>query len=333
MYLDLDVRTVPVAVLGVPGEAAAAVRRWSRAGARVTAVEADLCSEDDAGLGSARVVVVVGRAQGWRLAARLEGGPHLRVDEPADPRPRGRVVLVGAGPGGAGLLTVAARGALADADVVLTDRLAEVGSVAALAPGAQVVDVGKQPGHHAVGQDAINALLVEHARAGRTVVRLKGGDPFVFGRGGEEVAAAVEAGLPVQVVPGVTSAIAVPGAAGIPVTHRHISRMVTIVSGHLPLSREQAEALATLGGTLVLLMGVNNLVPITELLLAAGMPADTEAAVVERGFSPTQRTTLATLGTVVARAHEVGVRNPAVIVVGEVVAQAAVWRAAVDAAH
>ena len=214
---------------------------------------------------------------------------------------------------------------------MLTDRLAEVGDVARLAPGAEVVDVGKRPGHHAVPQDEIERIMVARALAGLTVVRLKGGDPYVFGRGGEEVVAAVEAGLPVTVVPGVSSAVGVPGSAGIPVTHRGVSHAFTVVSGHVPLEPEQARALAGLGGTVVFLMGMHNLVPLTTALARAGLAADTPAAVVERGFTPDQRSivgTLATLPDLVARA---GASSPSVIVVGEVVRQAEVWARRVGA--
>ncbi|BDZ56164.1 hypothetical protein GCM10025870_32370 [Agromyces marinus] len=149
----------------------------------------------------------------------------------------GRVTLVGGGPGDADLLTIAAVRALATADVVLYDRLAPHEALADLAPGADLVDVGKRPGHHALPQSGIEALLVEHARAGRHAVRLKGGDPYVLGRGGEEVLACRRAGVPVAVVPGITSAIAVPAAAGIPLTHRGVSHLFTVVSGHAPSPR------------------------------------------------------------------------------------------------
>ncbi|WP_431219975.1 uroporphyrinogen-III C-methyltransferase [Leifsonia xyli] len=173
----------------------------------------------------------------------------------------GTVTLVGGGPGDPDLLTVAAVRALEAADVVLYDRLAPHDTLAGLAPRAELIDVGKRPGHHPIPQEEIERLLVAHALAGSAVVRLKGGDPFVFGRGGEETEACRRAGVPVRVVPGVTSAIAVPAAAGIPVTHRNISRLFTVVSGHAPLSPAELEHLAGLGGTIVILMGVTNLPP------------------------------------------------------------------------
>jgi len=182
-----------------------------------------------------------------------------------------------------------------------------------------------------VPQDEIERIMVERARAGLTVVRLKGGDPYVFGRGGEEVAAAVEAGLPVTVVPGVSSAVGVPGSAGIPVTHRGVSHVFTVVSGHVPLEAHQARALAGLGGTVVFLMGMHNLVPLTTALVRAGLAADTPAAVVERGFTPDQRSIVGSLATLPDLAARAGATSPSVIVVGEVVRQSAVWARRVGA--
>ncbi|MFF2276623.1 uroporphyrinogen-III C-methyltransferase [Agromyces sp. NPDC058126] len=231
----------------------------------------------------------------------------------------GRVTLVGGGPGAVDLLTVRAVRALADADVVLVDRLAPHEELAALAPRAEIVDVGKTPGHHAVPQHEIEAMLVRYAASGAHVVRLKGGDPYVFGRGGEEVLACHAAGIPVEVVPGVTSAIAVPAAAGIPVTHREVSRMVTVVSGHAPFTDDELAHLAGLGGTIVVLMGVGTLPSLAAGLARHGLPAEHPVAVVERGFSAGQRTTVGTLADIVATAARAHVVSPAVIVVGEVV--------------
>ncbi|MRX45119.1 uroporphyrinogen-III C-methyltransferase [Agromyces kandeliae] len=231
----------------------------------------------------------------------------------------GRVTLVGGGPGREDLLTVGAVRALGSADVVLYDRLAPHARLAELAPDADLVDVGKQPGHHALPQEEIEALLVAHALAGRHVVRLKGGDPYVFGRGGEEVLACHRAGVPVEVLPGVTSAVSVPGAAGIPLTHRGISRLFTVVSGHAPLSDEELRHLAGLGGTIVVLMGVNTLPQLAAGLARHGMRGSMPVAIVERGFRCDQRTTIADLSGIVSAAGLAGVASPAVIVVGEVV--------------
>jgi uroporphyrin-III C-methyltransferase len=322
MLLDIDVSDLSVLVVGSLDETAAAVRRFERAGAVVTTAQRP--AEVLSATRPLRLAVLVGRAREWPEAAMLrERCPVVEEDAATT---RGRIVLVGAGPGGPGLLTIDAVAALADADVVLADRLAHVGDLAPLAPGAEIIDVGKRPGHHAVSQPEIEALMVDRATKGLTVVRLKGGDPFVFGRGGEEVATATAAGLPVSVIPGVTSAVAVPGAAGIPVTHRGISHVVSVISGHVPLTHGQAECLVGLGGTIVFLMGVHNLVPLTTALLSAGLPPETPAAVVERGLTPDMRSTLAPLAALADAAHQVAAASPAVVVVGEVVRLSDAWQ-------
>ncbi|WP_309082376.1 uroporphyrinogen-III C-methyltransferase [Zhihengliuella sp.] len=271
---------------------------------------------------------------GWgALAARCRERGILLVAEPAAAS-GGNVTLVGGGPGRADLLTVAARAALAQADVVFYDRLGPAGPdsvipaaelVAALAPGADLVDVGKTPGHHKVPQGEIERQLVEAALAGRTVVRLKGGDPFVFGRGAEEVRACAEAGVPVTVLPGVTSAISVPGAVGVPVTHRGVSKLFTVASGHQPFSEDELEHLAGLGGTIVLLMGVGTLPQTTAGLLRHGLAPETPAVVIERGFCDTQRSTAAPLDRLALAAAEAKCSSPAVIVIGDVVASGDDW--------
>lgn len=229
----------------------------------------------------------------------------------------GTVTLVGGGPGADDLITVGGARALAEADVVLYDRLAPHEHLAALAPKALLINVGKQPGHHAISQQGIEQLLVEHALAGSAVVRLKGGDPYVFGRGSEEVIACHAAGVPVTVIPGVSSAIAVPAAAGIPLTHREVSHLFTVVSGHAVPSESELEHLAGLGGTIVVLMGVANLVPIMQGLARYGLDADVPVALIERGFIADQKTTITTVGSAVS--DSAGVTNPAVIVIGQVV--------------
>ena len=233
---------------------------------------------------------------------------------------RGRVVLVGGGPGAPDLLTLRGRRELAAADVVVVDRLAPRDVLDELGPGVLVVEVGKAPGRHPVPQHEINSLLVEHASAGRQVVRLKGGDPYMLGRGGEEVAACREAGIAVEVVPGVSSAFAVPAAAGIPVTHRGLSRQVTVLSGHDALDGADWQHLAAGHGTLVILMGVAMLPTITDGLRAGGMDPQTPVAVVESGWTAEQRVTRGTLAAIADRAETVGVKNPAVIVIGAVAA-------------
>ena len=237
----------------------------------------------------------------------------------AGPVTTGPVTLVGGGPGAAELLTVAAVTALAQADVVLFDRLAPSDDLASLAPQATLIDVGKRAGSHPVSQTGIEELMVEHALAGKRVVRLKGGDPYVFGRGSEEVLACHRNGIAVTVISGVTSALAVPAAAGIPLTHRGISHAFTVISGHAPLTDNELEGLTLLGSTIVVLMGVGTLPTLSQGLLRHGMSAEMPVAIIERGFSATQRSTVSTLSAVLADAAAAGVRSPAVLVVGEVV--------------
>ena len=237
--------------------------------------------------------------------------------------PAGRVALVGGGPGDPGLLTLRGRRLLAEADVVVADRLAPRDVLAELDPDVEVIDAGKAPHAQHLSQEQINALLVERARAGQRVVRLKGGDPFVFGRGGEEALACVRAGVPFEVVPGITSAVAVPACAGIPVTHRGITQDFAVVSAHLDPSHPGAtvdwEALAAGPGTLVLLMAVARLPEITRELVKRGRDASTPVAVICDGTTERQRVVISTLGQVAGDAAAQQVRPPAVVVVGEVV--------------
>lgn len=237
--------------------------------------------------------------------------------------PAGGVTLVGGGPGAADLMTVRAREALAAADVVYYDRLAPTEELRSWAPQAELFDVGKRPGHHRVTQENIHAMMIRSARAGRRVVRLKGGDPFVFGRGCEEVAACREAGVPVSVVPGITSAVAVPAAAGIPVTARGVSKAFTVISGHDPLSEEELAGLCALGGTAVVLMGVGTLGHTINGLRRHGMDTCTPVAVVEKGFHEDQRVLIAQLDSMEHAAARARLRSPAVLVIGEVVRLAA----------
>ncbi|MEJ1921178.1 uroporphyrinogen-III C-methyltransferase [Microbacterium sp. KHB019] len=231
----------------------------------------------------------------------------------------GRVDLIGGGPGPIDLMTVRARRLLAEADVVIADRLGPTAEVLAeLDPDVLVIDVGKRPDHHPVPQQQINALLVEHATAGRRVVRLKGGDPFVYGRGGEEVIACQAAGIPVDVTPGASSAISVPQAAGIPVTHRGTASGLHVVNGQGDVSETTLRALADPEVTTVMLMGVSALPRVVRAARDHGIGDDLPVAIVENGHTPQQRTTRSTLGSVVEAAADVGVRNPAVIVFGAV---------------
>jgi uroporphyrinogen III methyltransferase/synthase len=234
----------------------------------------------------------------------------------------GIVYLVGAGPGDPGLLTVRAAELIARADVILHDRLIPAEALAGARPDAEVLYVGKQGGGRQVPQEETQRLLVERARAGRTVVRLKGGDPFVFGRGGEEALVCLEAGIAFEVVPGITAGVAAPAYAGIPVTHRELASGVAFVTGHedpaKPDSALDWPALAAFPGTLVFYMGVRALPRIAEQLVAGGRPADEPVAVVERGTLPGQRTLVATLSDVAERAAAEGVRAPAITLVGPV---------------
>jgi uroporphyrin-III C-methyltransferase/precorrin-2 dehydrogenase/sirohydrochlorin ferrochelatase len=266
------------------------------------------------------------------VTAALESGtlPVRRVRrqnaDPADataeggPAPVGSVALVGGGPGADDLITVRGRSLLAAADVVVTDRLGPRGLLETLAADVEVVDVGKTPGNHPVGQDRINEILVHHAKAGKNVVRLKGGDPFVLGRGGEEALFCAQHGIPVEVVPGVTSAVSVPAAAGIPVTHRGITASFVVASAH-----EGADAVVTAlkdapaDATLVLLMGVTRLADTATGLVAAGRSPQTPVALIESGWTERQRTTVTTLERAAADAAEAGVKAPAIVVVGDVV--------------
>ncbi|RKQ36534.1 uroporphyrinogen-III C-methyltransferase [Kocuria tytonis] len=241
--------------------------------------------------------------------------PSADLREPHAQAP-GTVALVGGGPGDPGLLTVRGRYLLAGADVVVADRLGPTDLLPHLAEHAEIIDVGKRAGYHRLTQDRINQTLVEQARRGRKVVRLKGGDPYVFGRGGEEVEFCHAHGIATEVVPGVTSAISVPAAAGIPVTHRDMAHGFTVITAHEELRHVPYRE----GHTLILMMGVRALARHCETLAAAGYPQDTPVAVVERGWTPAQRTTVGELATIAALAAERGVTAPAVILVGRVAA-------------
>jgi uroporphyrin-III C-methyltransferase len=235
----------------------------------------------------------------------------------------GWVALVGGGPGAADLITVRGLALVRRADVIVIDRLAPWELLEGLGDGVEVVDAGKGPHGHNLTQDEINALLVERASRGLGVVRLKGGDPFLFGRGGEEALACAAAGIPCEVVPGVTSAVAVPAMAGIPVTHRGITQDLAIVSGHVdpshPGSTSDWDALAAGPGTVVVLMGVGALAGISGELVKRGRPATTPVAVIHAGTTDRQRVVTSTLADIAQAATEAGIRSPAVIVIGDVV--------------
>ena len=331
MQLSIDLTGREVLVTGSDHAARQAVRRYEAAGAVVSRLSTPHGASHDGPLPERPfLVAAVDDGQpGWE--ALLDRCRRTGIPVAVEPAAGavGHVTLVGGGPGVGDLLTVAAVKALRDADVVFYDRLAPYQELPSLT-SAELVDVGKQPGHHKVSQGDIEKLMVQSALAGNNVVRLKGGDPYVFGRGGEEVAACVAAGVPVKVISGVTSAISVPAAAGIPVTHREVSHMFTVVSGHAPLTEKELTHLAGLGGTIVVLMGIGTLHQLAAGLRRAGMRADMPMAVVERGYRPGQRTTIAQLGTIVTAAADC--TNPAVLVIGEVVRVAEANRGHAEAA-
>jgi uroporphyrin-III C-methyltransferase/precorrin-2 dehydrogenase/sirohydrochlorin ferrochelatase len=272
-------------------------------------------------------VAVLGSRDPRRSAAvRDEIVSRLRNGEIAAPKDRVRragVTLVGGGPGDPDLITVAGRRALQEADVVIADRLAPRELLAELAPDVELIDAAKLPRGRAASQQSINEVMVERARAGHSVVRFKGGDPFVFGRGFEEAQACVEGGVEFRVIPGITSAISVPALIGIPVTHRGVAQEFTVVSGHLPPGDEGSlvdwNALGQLNGTLVLLMAVENLAVIAATLIAAGRAPQTAAAVVQDGSLDSERAVFSTLAQLANDVDRQGLRPPAIVVIGDVV--------------
>ncbi len=237
---------------------------------------------------------------------------------------RGKVYLVGAGPGDPGLFTIKGMELLRKADVVVYDRLASPRLLANAPHDAEFIYVGKRVGCHAVRQHEINEILVNKAREGKMVVRLKGGDPFIFGRGGEEAQVLAQNGIPFEIVPGVTSAISVPAYAGIPLTHRAYTASVALITGHRKMDENEAEVdwegLAKGVGTLVFLMGMTNLPTITAKLMEFGRRPDTPAAVIRWGTTPKHRSVVGTLADIVEKVKEAGLKPPAIIVIGDVIA-------------
>jgi uroporphyrin-III C-methyltransferase / precorrin-2 dehydrogenase / sirohydrochlorin ferrochelatase len=298
----------------VRADDAAASRAWTPASGQAGDVRVGVLSGDprrSAGIRDALVGALSSGAIGARRGRRGGGG----------------VALVGGGPGDPGLITVRGRALLAEADVVVADRLAPRSLLAELPADVEIVDAAKIPRGRAMAQEYINSVLVSNASAGRFVVRLKGGDPFVFGRGGEEVLACLRAGIPVTVVPGVSSAIAVPAVAGVPLTHRGVVQEFHVISAHVPPGDERSTvdwaAVGSSAATLVLLMATEHLQMITDALMRHGRDPKTPVSVVADGTLPTQRKITATLDTVAHDAAEAGIRPPAVVVVGEVVKIAA----------
>ncbi|MCX9074922.1 MAG: uroporphyrinogen-III C-methyltransferase [Candidatus Methanoperedens sp.] len=235
----------------------------------------------------------------------------------------GKVYLVGSGPGDPELLTIKAKRLIESAEVILYDQLPGEEILNMLPRSAEKIDVGKYAGSHKLSQWQINELLVKRAKEGKVVIRLKGGDPYLFGRGGEEAQVLVREGIEVEVVPGITSAIAVPAYAGIPITHRDFASMVTFITGHEDPTKEETaldwEVLAKFEGTLVILMGVSMLERNVKELLKYGKSIDTPVAVIERGTRPDQRVTIGTLADIVTLCKRRKVKAPAITVIGDVV--------------
>lgn len=301
---------------------------------RIFCVRADLAVEGSAvtpatfGYAGLSVGVLAGgehsRSAAIRSAIReaLQDGTITPETAATSDVVRGGVALVGGGPGDPELITVRGRRMLSHADVVVADRLAPAELLAELPPHVEVIDAAKIPYGRAMAQDAINALMIERASAGKFVVRLKGGDPFVFARGYEEVLACADAGIPVTVVPGVTSAIAVPAQAGVPVTHRAVNHEFVVVSGHVapddPESLVNWDALAAMRGTIVLLMAIERIEQFSAALQKGGRPADTPVLVVQHGTTPAQHTLRATLADAPEKIRAEGIRPPAIVVIGAV---------------
>jgi len=342
--LDVGIRRRPYASGDVAGawlvEACTDDPRVNAAVAADAAAAGVFCVRADAADQGSASTPATARAGGLTVAVSAGGDPRRAVAvrdaiglllETADlpvrrerrPGGEGEVALVGGGPGDPGLITVRGRQLLAAADVVVVDRLGPRGLLAGLDDRVEVVEAGKSPHGQGMTQEEINAVLVDRALAGARVVRLKGGDPFVFGRGGEEMLACAQAGVAVQVVPGVTSAIAVPAAAGIPVTHRGITQDFAVVSAHLdpsqPGSTVDWDALANGPGTLVLLMAVSRLEVVARELVKRGRPATTPVAVIASGTTPAQQVVTADLATIAAVVAAAGIEPPAVTVIGAVV--------------
>src|SRR3984957_9267035 len=294
----------------VRADNAEASAAWTPAAGRADDVRVGVLSGDPRRSAAIRDAILAGLRTG-QLSAR-HGRGH-----------RGGVAIIGGGPGDPGLITVRGRQLLAEADVVLTDRLAPRSLLDELREEVKIIDASKITYGRAMAQEHINAALIEHSQAGRFVARLKGGDPFVFGRGAEEVLACLRAGVPVTVVPGVTSAVAVPASAWVPVTHRGVAQEFHVVSVHVPPGDERStvnwELLGGSSGTLVLLMAVERIGAVADELMRYGRSPDTPVSVIADGTLPTQRTIVSTLEQVEGVVAREGIRPPAIVVVGDVV--------------
>jgi len=312
----------------VRADDAQASAAWTPASGRADRVQVGVLSGDPLHSAAIRDAVIAGLRTGQLSARHGRGRPGgLRGVGPPDQHSRAGVAIIGGGPGDPGLITVRGRQLLAEADVVLTDRLAPRSLLDELPADVEVIDVSKIPYGRAMAQEQINATLIERARAGHFVARLKGGDPFVFGRGAEEVLACLRAGVPVTVVPGVTSAVGVPTSAWLPVTHRGVAQEFHVVSVHVPPGDERStvdwERLGGSSGTLVLLMAVQRIGAVVAELRRHGRSPDTPVFVIADGTMPTQRTINSTLEQVEGKVTQEGIRPPAIVVVGDVVGVAA----------
>jgi uroporphyrin-III C-methyltransferase len=342
---SLELDGLPVLVCGGGPAALSAIRQLLDTGAVVTVVApeigatvADLAARGllimrrrppapDDFTGAVLVVPATGVAERDQMiaaAARDHGVPAVSA-APATVEQStgaGSVILVGGGPSDLGLLTVAGLEAIKEADVIVCDRLAPLSALQHARPEAEIIEVAKIPRGTSTSQDRINEILIEHASAGKTVVRLKGGDPFVFGRGGEEWQACAAAGIPVTVIPGVTSAVAGPALAGVPLTHRELTQGFTVISGHAPpgdpASTLNWQALATANTTLVIMMGVATLPDITAELIKHGLAANTPAMTVADAAMPSQQAVRGTLADIAALTHAAGIKPPAITVIGAV---------------
>src|ERR1700733_12435181 len=299
----------------VRADDAAASRAWTPASGRVGVGQAGVLSGDPRQSARFRNAIVAGLTSGAVSGRPAAGDPGEAA--------RGSVALVGGGPGDPGLITVRGRQFLGQADVVITDRLPPRSLLAELGPDVEIIDAAKVPRGSAVPQEHINALLVSRARAGKFVVRLKGGDPFIFGRGGEEALACLRAGIAVTVVPGVSSVAAVPAAAGVPLTHRGVAQEFVVASAHVAPDDKGSTvdwpALAASPATLVLMMATEHLAVIADTLIRLGRNGQTPVSVIQDGTLPSQRTINARLDTVARDVAGAGLGPPAVVVVGEVV--------------
>lgn len=331
MFADLDVTSAAVLLCGASERVGQVAPKYKAAAEVVSVSSAGLLPSVLEDISPSVVVICAEQPDeigSWRQAIKAALGSRglhtvLLVDSEPAPQQVGRVFLIGAGPGDPGLMTRHALEALSRADVVLLDHLAPHQDLPRWAPKADIIDVGKIPGQHRVPQREIDRLMVEHALAGRTVARLKGGDPYVFGRGAEELYVCEQSGIPVTVYSGVTSSIALPALAGVPITLRGVSHMFTVVSGHAPLGGSELDQLAGLlkdGGTVSLLMGVKSLPHTVAGLRERGVPASLPLIAVQDGFRPNQREVYATLGDCLETLADV--KPPAVITLGEVCAVA-----------